>query len=132
MRGTKGLCNQEANMICIEGEQDQHEFYEPHLTLQKYLNNVDEYTEYLPQMWKNITQREKELGHGGMDYLMFKSFFDAIENGEEMPIDVYDAASWMSVTALSAQSIAQGGAVQSVPDFTKGKWCKRERKDIKG
>ena len=39
-----------------------------------------------------------------------------------MPVDVYDAASWMAVTALSEMSIAKGGAVVDFPDFTKGKW----------
>ena len=130
VRGTKGLCNQEANMIYIEGEQEQHEFYEPHLTIQKYLNNATEYENYIPKMWKNMTPIETELGHGGMDYLMFKAFFNAIENGKEMPIDVYDAASWMCITALSERSIEQGGAPQSIPDFTSGKWLKRKRLDI--
>ena len=41
-----------------------------------------------------------------------------------MPVDVYDAASWMAVTALSEMSIAKGGAVMDIPDFTGGKWHK--------
>ncbi len=41
-----------------------------------------------------------------------------------MPVDVYDAAAWMSVTALSEKSIAEGGAPQTFPDFTRGKWIK--------
>ena len=61
---------------------------------------------------------------------MFKAFFKAILNGEEMPIDVYDAVSWMCITVLTEQSIAQGGAVQAIPDFTRGKWIKRKRKDV--
>ena len=60
-----------------------------------------------------------------------RAFFQAIEKGEEMPVDVYDAAAWMCITALSAQSIALGGVPQSVPDFTCGKWIKRERLDVK-
>ena len=39
-----------------------------------------------------------------------------------MPIDVYDAASWMAITALSEMSIAKGGQVVDIPDFTRGKW----------
>ena len=39
------------------------------------------------------------------------------------PIDVYDAAAWMAITALSEESIAQGGAPVSIPDFTRGRWC---------
>ena len=47
-----------------------------------------------------------------------------LRSGGEMPIDVYDAAVWMSVTVLSEQSIAQGGAPVSIPDFTRGKWIR--------
>jgi len=34
----------------------------------------------------------------------------------------------MSITALSEQSIAMGGAPVAIPDFTRGKWT--ERTDI--
>mgnify|MGYP005948241563 CR=1 FL=1 len=71
-----------------------------------------------------MTEKEKEAGHGGMDFLMFRDFLDAAATGRKMPVDVYDAAAWMSVTALSEKSIAQGGAPQSFPDFTRGKWIK--------
>jgi hypothetical protein len=47
-----------------------------------------------------------------------------------MPIDVYDAAAWMAVTALSEQSILAGGAPVAVPDFTDGKWMIRPQKDV--
>lgn len=130
VRGTKGLCNQEANMVFLEESHELHEFFEPQKTIRKYLDNAEEYTDYLPDVWKNMTEKEMELGHGGMDYLMFKEFFKAVLNGEEMPVDVYDAAAWMSITALSEQSIAQGGAVQSIPDFTRGKWMYRKEKDV--
>ena len=65
-----------------------------------------------------------------MDYFMFKEFFRCAISGEEMPIDVYDAASWMCVTALSEQSVSQGGAPQAIPDFTRGEWVNRPRKDV--
>ena len=38
------------------------------------------------------------------------------------PIDVYDAATYMAITALSEQSVAMGGLPQAFPDFTHGKW----------
>ena len=65
-----------------------------------------------------------------MDYFQFKTIFDAVLNNKEMPIDVYDAATWMSITCLSEQSIAMGGAPQSVPDFTRGEWVCRKSKDV--
>lgn len=124
VRGTKGLCNQEANMVFLEEEVNEHEFFEPNLMLKKYLDNAETYTEFIPQEWKDMTEKEKEAGHGGMDFLMFRDFLDAAATGRKMPVDVYDAAAWMSVTALSEKSIAQGGAPQSFPDFTRGKWIK--------
>lgn len=56
-----------------------------------------------------------------MDWILFEAFFDAAERGAHPPIDVYDAAVWMAVTALSTQSVAAGKAVE-FPDFTDGKW----------
>ena len=122
VQGTKGLCNQEANMVFLEDEADVHEFFEPSRTVRKYLDNADSYSDYIPQEWKDITEAQKEAGHGGMDYLMFKDFFAAAAKGGAMPVDVYDAAAWMSVTALSECSVALGGAPQSFPDFKRGKW----------
>ena len=71
-----------------------------------------------------------DAGHGGMDGIMFREFINAYREGREMPIDVYDCAAWMCITALSAQSIAMGGAPQAIPDFTSGKWILREPRDV--
>ena len=69
-------------------------------------------------------------GHGGMDTLMLHAFFDAVRSGDEMPIDVYDAASWMSITCLTEASIANGSQSIDIPDFTGGRWVMREPKDL--
>ena len=47
-----------------------------------------------------------------------------------MPIDVYDAATWMAISYLSEQSINAGGQPQAVPDFTGGKWLLRKSEDV--
>lgn len=44
-------------------------------------------------------------------------------------MDVYDAAAWMCVSALSEESISTGSVV-AIPDFTEGKWITRELKDV--
>lgn len=123
VRGTNGLVNQEAEMIAIEGECDTHNYWEN-------CRNTEKYSDYIPDVWKTITEEAKEAGHGGMDYIEFKEFFKAILEGREMPIDVYDAASWMCITALSEASISQGGLVQNIPDFTSGKWLVRKPVDV--
>lgn len=130
VQGTKGICVQDANMVLLEEKGNTHEFYDANKTLEKNLNNAEEYNEYLVSQWQNISEEEKNLGHGGMDYFMFKEFIRCALSGEEMPIDVYDAASWMCVTALSERSIALGGQPQAIPDFTRGAWIKRAPKDV--
>ena len=130
VQGTKGICVQDANMVLLEEKGNTHEFYDANKTLEKNLNNAEEYEEYLVPQWRNITEEEKNLGHGGMDYFMFKEFIRCALSGEEMPIDVYDAAAWMCVTALSERSIALGGQPQAIPDFTRGAWIKRAPKDV--
>ncbi len=131
IRGTKGFCQQDQNLVMLEENVNMHESFEPAFMMGKYLNSADSYNEdYLPDVWKNITEEEKKLGHGGMDFLEFKAFFKAILNGEEMPVDVYDAAAWMAITPLSEQSIATGGTPQPIPDFTRGAWLLREKQDV--
>ena len=60
-----------------------------------------------------------------MDWLMFDRMFDCILEGREMEIDVYDAATWMCISALSEKSIALGSMPVEVPDFTNGYWTMR-------
>ena len=131
VRSTKGICSQDADMILLESKKiNMHELWDPSKVTEKYLHNSNEYEEYLPDFWRNATERELALGHGGIDFFQFKAFFKAILNGEEMPIDVYDMAAWMAITPLSEQSIAHGGMPQAIPDFTRGKWILRESKDV--
>ena len=130
LHGTKGYCQQDTDMVMLESKLNMHEFFEADKTNKKYMGNAEEYKEYLPDVWKNITDEERELGHGGMDFIEFKVFFDAILNKKEMPIDVYDMAAWMSITPLSEQSILTGGTPQPIPDFTRGKWLLRKPLDV--
>jgi hypothetical protein len=130
VRGTKGFCNQDANMVMLESDRNMHKYFDPAKTVKAYLNCAEQYNEYLPDEWRNITPEEQELGHGGMDYLELKAFFKAVLNGEEMPVDVYDMATWMAITPLSEQSVAHGGMPQAIPDFTRGGWILREPRDV--
>ncbi len=130
VQGTKGICLQDANMVLLEDKINIHEFWEAWQTTEKYLNNANEYSNLLPMCWREITDEEKALGHGGMDYIMMNEFLRCAAEGLEMPIDVYDAAAWAAVSALSERSIALGGTPQTFPDFTCGAWLKRPQKDV--
>ena len=128
VRGTKGLYMQDTNTFFFDGEK---EYFSPVEYYKKNLDNAAKYQqEYLPALWKNMSQEEIEKGHGGIDWLAYAAFVEALKNGDEMPVDVYDAATWQAVSVLSEISIRQGGAPQAMPDFTGGKWMKRKRKDV--
>ena len=47
---------------------------------------------------------------------------DCLKRGLPPDMDVYDAAAWSAPTPLSEKSVAEGGAPQKFPDFTRGKW----------
>ncbi|MBR2337057.1 MAG: Gfo/Idh/MocA family oxidoreductase [Clostridia bacterium] len=130
VRGTKGMTSGEVNLVFLEEKLNPHEFYETEKTIEKYLNNANEFTEFLPPYWQNITDEERELGHGGMDLYMLREFVRIALGDKHFPLDVYDAAAWMCITALSEKSISEGNAVQLVPDFTKGEYKNRKRFDV--
>jgi len=123
VRGTKGLAMEEGSIVAIEGDCNTH----------KYRNVVDtakNYSDYMVPIWRDATEGQQKLGHGGMDYVMMVEFVNAALEGRELPIDVYDAAAWMCVTALSERSIAEGGTPQDIPDFTNGAWKQRPLLDV--
>jgi len=78
--------------------------------------------EYDHPMWKKYEEKAKGAGHGGMDYFLDNTFVECIKRNKPFPLDVYDLATWYAITPLSEKSIAENGAVQEIPDFTKGKW----------
>ena len=89
--------------------------------------NADSFHEdYDHPIWKRYIEEGIQGGHDGMDWLEFKMLFEAAHEGKPAPIDVYDTAAWMSITALSEQSIALGGMPVAIPDFTNGKWLSWE------
>ena len=116
-----------ANMLYFDGDE---EGWEPSEMYPKFLNSADAHPEFLPPIWKSVSKEQIESGHGGMDYFEFECFVNCLKRGEEFPIDVYDAATYMAISVLSEQSVASGGSVQFFPDFTCGKWQVRKSKDV--
>ncbi len=129
IHGTKGLYEMGCNVVLTE-ENLTHAF-DPVKFYKENIDNAKQYEEkYLPKIWKEITPEEIAAGHGGMDGLLYRDFAKRLINGEELPIDVYDAAVWMSITALSRKSIEEGSKPQEIPDFTKGKYKERVSIDV--
>ena len=122
VRGTKGRYDDLTDSIFLDRKEDiDHEWeWKSH-----GVGNAAQYTEqYEHPIWKQFLEDGVQGGHGGMDYLEFKAFFEALRADAPMPIDVYDAASWMVITALSEKSIAMGSMPVEIPDFTEGKWLR--------
>lgn len=116
VRGTKGMYEEATDSVYIDGEVSD----EDHGEWKPQWGNADKYTEkYEHEIWKKYIADGVKGGHDGIDYLVYSDFFDCVKNNKPMPIDVYDAAVWMSITPLSEKSIAQGGAPVEIPDFKK-------------
>ena len=124
--GTKGVYNEQGNICLIDGDEFNHEE-----GMNCYLNSADKYKEkYEAKLWKEMTEDEKTIGHGRMDYYMLCDLFERIKAGRDMPIDVYETATWMAITCLSEESIAKGGMPIEMPDFTSGNWIMRAPIDV--
>lgn len=127
VQGTKGIWLEDAKGIFIDGITETEKVDEkgnPYHT-EAWDPVSSYYDKYDHPTWKRFRDNVTG-GHGGMDTLIVQAFFDAVRNRTPTTIDVYDCAAWMSITCLSEDSIATGSAPVAVPDFTNGKWIKRE------
>ncbi len=125
---SRDYCVQTTKAIYKEGPFDDY-FYHEDLSEEKHkFADFDVFKEkYEHPLWKQYRiDGLHESGHGGMDYLVLSAFADSVINNKRSPIDVYDTAAWMVITALSEQSVAMGGMPVPIPDFTNGKWIERE------
>ncbi len=119
VHGTKAYYCENNNSFYIDGE----EYEGGEDDWDKNWGNFNRYSEkYEHPLWKEYRANGVHAGHGGMDWLTLRAFFESFFEKKLPPINVYDAASWMAITALSEQSIALGGAPVPIPDFTRGKW----------
>lgn len=123
VRGTKAMFDEATDSIFMDGKNDM----EFDFTWRKEkAGNAEEYNEkYEHPVWQEYKKEGVKGTHDGMDWLEFKTFFNCLRENKPMPVDVYDAATWMSITALSEQSIANGSQPVAIPDFTRGKWLYR-------
>ena len=122
IRGTRGMWMEDGGLIYLEGRspEDEHDWTHRAESDKKYLK------EYEHPLWKDYRAFGPRGNHDGMDYLVLRAFIESVQDQSEPPIDVYDTAAWMSITALSEASIAMGSAPVDIPDFTGGRWlCPR-------
>jgi len=122
VQGTDGIWQEhqsgqfDKGMIYLEGTSKAHAWENPAVMLEANDH----------PLWKELQAAAKNSGHGGMDFFVDNAFIECIKRGAAFPLDVYDLATWYAITPLSEQSIAAGGALQPIPDFTRGKWQVRQ------
>jgi predicted dehydrogenase len=117
VEGTNGLWYNDGDTIYVEGKSKT-----PH----EWDNSAEWMTRFDHRFWRERGQEAEGGGHGGMDFIMLYDFYDAVRNKKNVPLDAYDAASWSAISALSEMSVARGGSLVDFPDFTRGKWIKRD------
>lgn len=122
VKGTKGMYQEDGNIVILDGVENK--FEKPQ---NRYWNNAKKYAaKYAHPLWDKKHKKYRKYGHGGMDWFVLRAMVETVKNKSYPPIDVYDAALWMSITPLSEESIMRGGAVIDVPDFAKTKINKNE------
>ena len=67
-------------------------------------------------------EKGREMGHGGMDYIMDARLVYCLQNGLPLDMDVYDMAEWCALAELGAISMDNNCAAVTFPDFTRGHW----------
>ena len=110
-----------------EGESDRGMIYFEDRSLNDQWENTKKYMEeHDHPLWKRFEKDAQNSGHGGMDFFVDNAFIECIKRDTPFPLDVYDLATWYAITPLSEKSIASGGELQNIPDFTRGKWKLRQ------
>lgn len=117
VRGTRGMVSEDTRTVMVEPELKELEV--PGGIKD---NLKDFYEKYDNPIWEEYYKSDIKAGHGGMDWQVLRAFVESFKGGYAPPVDVYDAAAWMSISALTEKSIANGGAPVEIPDFTSGKW----------
>lgn len=118
VHGTKGMYQEDNNSVFLDEMGS-----DMHFKWKEQWGNADQFLEkYQHPIWTQYLKEGIKEGHDGIDYLVLSAFLESVRNRTDTPIDVYDTASWMCITALSEASIACGGAPVAIPDFTNGKW----------
>ncbi|MCG8389162.1 MAG: Gfo/Idh/MocA family oxidoreductase [Cytophagales bacterium] len=118
VQGIEGLIDFDygTRRIYIEDQSQPHRWDDAEGWLKKYDH----------ELWRKYESKALGSGHGGMDFFLDRAFVESVRRKEAPVLDVYDAATWRSITPLSERSIQQQGMPQHIPDFTGGRWIKRK------
>jgi predicted dehydrogenase len=112
LQGTEGIFFGSLEKIYIDRRSPEH----------KWEDTGPYYEQYEHFLWKALGDAARSSSHGGEDYVELHQFVRAVRKKIQTPIDVYAAATWSAIVALSEQSVAAKSAPVEFPDFTRGKW----------
>ncbi len=118
LQGTKGkVLKYPDAKIYIDGKSPRDEWED---LLEKYA------AQYEHPLWRDLEEKAKGSGHGGMDFIEMYRLIYCLRNGEPLDSDVYDGAALCAVSELSERSIAANSRTVDFPDFTRGSWMGRK------
>lgn len=118
IQGTKGIVRKYPDAkIHLDGKSPGHEWED---LIENYA------AQYEHPLWRELQQKAKGSGHGGMDFIEAYRLVYCLRNGEPLDTDVYDGAALCAVSELSERSIADNSRTMDFPDFTRGDWMKRK------
>ena len=127
--GTKGFANKyPIEGYAFEPEQLTASEVPDHENLSAHSFVPEEVRKALMERYKHPITKELEAkarevgGHGGMDFIMDYRLIYCLRNGLPLDQDVYDAAEWSCIGALTALSLEHNSMPVAIPDFTRGDW----------
>ena len=129
IQGTKGTLAGFPNRVALEGgvegaTENHHSWAEG-----EQLEALFE--KYEHPLYTRLGELARKMGgHGGMDFIMRYRIIECLRNGLPMDQNLYEGCFWSAVGPLSEASVAQDGAPQKFPDFTRGDWKTTKPLDI--
>lgn len=120
VQGTNGITQgfrdlTHANLVHIEGISPAHSW-------QPLMEYREEYKHPLISQMEGLAEG---AGHGGADFIEDYRLIHCLRNGLPTDMDVYEAADWSVVSALTEKSVGARSAPIDFPDFTRGQWKTR-------
>jgi predicted dehydrogenase len=123
IQGTKGTLAGYPTRIALEGgvkgiAEDHHEWVH-----EDKMQAI--YEKYDHPLYKRLGKLARKMGgHGGMDFIMRYRIIECLREGLPLDQNLYEGCFWSVVAPLSEASVAQDGAPQQFPDFTRSEWKK--------
>jgi hypothetical protein len=122
IRGTRGMYMEDGNLVYMDGMIENYRILRG--------NGKKFAKKYGHDLWSKKNKKYRKFGHGGMDWFVLRAFIETVKNDAYPPIDVYDTATYMAITALSEKSLEKGSIPVEFPDFTNGKWQSKDTTKI--